>query len=263
MVTISARTAQDKRSRSCARPRCRPGQQGQAPPGDRRHDDGARRCQSLAERDQDGHAGRGTAKATSSSPDRPIHLTRRPAAPTRRRSARSEPLTSCPPTRADRAAPPPPRWISGPDRLRCGRIPTGDWYGTLNWTHIVTHPRATTTTTASADLSLALDGKGGLTGRMVGTHSSTSKMGPCAGSTTTPGGIQTSLVGSYTPGRDAMTIRADDKQTRPTTIQIFCPGAKPVVSQQPGAYEPYERALTAFVPPPAAARIGHEPAISL
>lgn len=122
-------------------------------------------------------------------------------------------------------------------------FPTGDWYGTMNWTHIVASPLATATTVARADLSLEYDRKGGLTGRMVGTHSATSRMGPCSGSTTTPGGIQAKLVGSYTPGRDAMTIRTEDKQTTPMHMRILC-GGKPVVSQHPGFYEHYERALT-------------------
>lgn len=122
-------------------------------------------------------------------------------------------------------------------------FPVGDWQGTLMWRHVVANASASATTTASADVSLEYDGKGGLTGRMVGTHSSTSKMGPCAG-TTTPGGIQAKLVGSYTPGRDAMTVRTDDKQITPMHIRISCPGARPVVSQHPGFYEHYERALT-------------------
>jgi hypothetical protein len=122
-------------------------------------------------------------------------------------------------------------------------FPTGDWYGTINWIHVVAHPQATATTTARADLSLVYDGKGGMTGRMVGTHSATSRMGPCSGSTMTPGGIQSQLVGSYTPGRDAMTVRAENKQTTPLHMRISC-GGKPNVTQHPLAYEHYERALT-------------------
>jgi hypothetical protein len=127
-------------------------------------------------------------------------------------------------------------------------FPTGDWAGTMTWTHIVASAHATATTTAQADLSLDYDGKGGLTGRMAGTHSSTSKMGPCSGSTMMPGGMQANLVGSYTPGRDAMTIRTDDKQTTPMHMRIDCPGAKPVVSAHATAYEHYDRALTGLRP---------------
>ena len=119
------------------------------------------------------------------------------------------------------------------------------WRGTLNWTHVVANPLASATTTGRADLSLEYDGKGGLTGRIAGTHSTTSRQGPCSGSTTTPGGIQAKLVGSYTPGRDVMTVRTEDRQTTPMHILISC-GGKPVVSQHAGFYEHYERALTSL-----------------
>ena len=95
------------------------------------------------------------------------------------------------------------------------------WRGTLNWTHVVANPLASATTTGRADLSLEYDGKGGLTGRIAGTHSTTSRQGPCSGSTTTPGGIQAKLVGSYTPGRDVMTVRTEDRQTTPMHILNF------------------------------------------
>ncbi|MGH6767934.1 MAG: Ig-like domain-containing protein [Xanthobacteraceae bacterium] len=119
----------------------------------------------------------------------------------------------------------------------------GDWYGTVTWTHTVANPRASVTTTASADVSLVYDGRGGLTGRMVGSHSADISMGPCSGITSRRGRIQANLVGSHTPGRDAMAIRAEDKQTTPMRMEISCPGAPPVVSKHPDFYEFYEQAL--------------------
>jgi hypothetical protein len=134
------------------------------------------------------------------------------------------------------------------EKAAIAEFPTGDWYGTLTWTHFVIHPRAQTTTRASADVSLKYDGSGGLTGRLVGSHSATSSMGPCSGITMTHGRIQANLIGSYTPGRDAMTIRAEDEQTSPMQMEISCPGAPPVVSRHPEYYEFYERALRGLRP---------------
>lgn len=129
-----------------------------------------------------------------------------------------------------------------------GLFPTGDWYGTITWTHRVVRSIAEAVTTANADVSLKYDPRiTGLTGTLVGNHTATSS-GACTGRTMSPAGIQATLTGSYTEGRDAMTIRVSEKQTTPMQMQISCPGAPPVTSRHAGFYEFYEQALRELRP---------------
>jgi hypothetical protein len=129
-----------------------------------------------------------------------------------------------------------------------GEFPTGEWYGTITWTNVVANSRGRATTTANADLALNPDGSGGLTGRLVGSHTVVAQHG-CSSRTATAATIQADLVGSYTPGRDAMAIRATDKQTTPMQIEVLCPGAPPrVTSQHADYYEFYQRALRGLRP---------------
>jgi hypothetical protein len=122
-----------------------------------------------------------------------------------------------------------------------GEFPIGDWYGTLTWKHRVERRDGWAETTASADVKLDYDSSGGLTGTMIGRHSSTS--GPrCAVTTVGPGTINAELVGSYTPGRDAMAVRVSEKRTTPTRMVSACGGPE-IVRAQPAAYEIYERAF--------------------
>jgi hypothetical protein len=129
-----------------------------------------------------------------------------------------------------------------------GEFPTGEWYGRMTWTHVVANSRGTATTTANADLALNPDRSGGLTGRLVGSHTVVAQHG-CSSRTATAATIEANLVGSYTPGRDAMAIRASDKRTTPMQIEVLCPGAPPrVTSHHADYYEFYERALRGLRP---------------
>ncbi|MEX2127257.1 MAG: hypothetical protein WD871_03325 [Xanthobacteraceae bacterium] len=126
-------------------------------------------------------------------------------------------------------------------------FPTGDFQGTIKWRHSVVGRLARAVTTASADITLTHDGSGALTGRMIGSHTATGEYA-CPSRTVAPGTIRATLVGSYTPGRDAMMIRASDKETTPMRMEVQCPGARPVVSQHAAFYEFYEQALRGLRP---------------
>jgi hypothetical protein len=130
----------------------------------------------------------------------------------------------------------------------------GNWYGTLTWKHRNDNPVRTpypeqwADTNASADILLEYDGRGGLTGTLIGSHSS--KGGPhCATRTVGAGTMTAALVGSHTPGRDSMMLRVSDKRTTPIRMASACGGGM-IERNQPFISEIYERALRNLKPTP-------------
>lgn len=79
-------------------------------------------------------------------------------------------------------------------------FPTGDWYGRLKWTEKVQHPRAPVDISGDIDISLDYDGRGNVSGTMVGTQLQRGG-GQCPWETITPGRLTGKLNGSYTAGR--------------------------------------------------------------
>ena len=85
-----------------------------------------------------------------------------------------------------------------------GEFPTGDWYGQIKWSMFggdgVGHH-------GTIDIAVSYDGRGNLTGRVVGTEQVAAGGGnPCKHIFSTPPRMSANVVGQYTPGANTMSV---------------------------------------------------------
>ena len=108
-------------------------------------------------------------------------------------------------------------------------FPTGDWYGQLDWRTSNPGPARLW---GRLDLAFDYDGRGNLKGRMAGdSHAESPPRGEFCGMTTeTPAKLSTNLAGQYTPGRNAMSLRAADRHAEPGKFSMCAigPGGGPL-----------------------------------
>lgn len=129
---------------------------------------------------------------------------------------------------------------AGNQNFETGEFPTGEWYGRQEWTFSGKAANgAWTRVSASVDLALDPDGNGNLAGRAIGTmiYEGFSPPDPsCANgdvTTTSPGKARARSVGSFTPGRDRMSIAyVDAEMLSETKITMPCVG---VIDGEPAA----------------------------
>jgi hypothetical protein len=90
-----------------------------------------------------------------------------------------------------------------------GEFPTGgDWYGTFGWKHICQGGGNRDETRGTGDFTLDYDGRGNLTGTLVGSIPERIQTMPtCSFKHVTPGTFSAKLVGSYTPGKDTFQLK--------------------------------------------------------
>lgn len=93
----------------------------------------------------------------------------------------------------------------------CGDFPTGQYYGSIDWSTHQTVPSGTQDWNGHADLTLNEDGHGGLTGTLVGTETQTLAISTCHGSTSWT--LNAKLAGD---NHISMSLNATDRHsTRP------------------------------------------------
>jgi len=120
-----------------------------------------------------------------------------------------------------------------------GEFPTGDWYGRFGWTHICQGGGSTDETHGIGDLTLDYDGRGNLTGMLVGSIPERKQtIPPCSFKHVAPGTFSAKLVGSYTPGPDTFSAQAVDVRTTPGRASWACPAGSSVQDQ--GFFTVYE-----------------------
>jgi hypothetical protein len=115
-----------------------------------------------------------------------------------------------------------------------GEFPTqGDWYGTFGWTHTCTGGGNTDVTRGTGDLTLDYDGRGNLTGTLVGSVPERKMTMPtCSGyALVTPGTFRAKLLGSYTPAPDRFAVQAVDVQTTHGRATLTCPAGGSIFEQ--------------------------------
>ena len=113
-------------------------------------------------------------------------------------------------------------------------FPTGDWHGRIDWWI----PNPNSRLWGRLDLAFDYDGKGNLTGRMAGdSYLESPARGEFCGMTTqTPAKLSAKLVGQYTPGRNAMSLRVADPHSEQGQFSMCAigPGGGPLrMSGQP------------------------------
>lgn len=122
---------------------------------------------------------------------------------------------------------------AGNQNFETGEFPTGEWYGKQEWTFFGQAANgAWTRVSVSVDLALDPDSKGNLTGTAVGRVTLEGFSPPVSKSclegnitTTKPGEARARPIGSYTPGRDAMSITYTEVETvSETRIAVPCMG---------------------------------------
>jgi len=120
-----------------------------------------------------------------------------------------------------------------------GEFPTGDWYGRFGWTHICTGGGNTDETHGIGDLTLDYDGRGNLTGRLVGsTPERKQTIPPCTFAQVAPATFSAKLIGSYTPSQNTFSAQAVEVRTTPGRASFSCPAGGGVVEH--GIYEAYQ-----------------------
>jgi hypothetical protein len=111
-------------------------------------------------------------------------------------------------------------------------FPTGDWYGRIEsrqWGKpVIPYSSGESENTAWADLALNYDDKGNLAGQALGSATIRSDVvsnppNACytreTEETETPAKLQGDLIGSYTPGRGAMSITVTNDQSTPLIVK--------------------------------------------
>ena len=105
-----------------------------------------------------------------------------------------------------------------------GEFPTGDWYGTFEFSSEYANVGRTVTIKDHMDIALEYDGHGNLTGSLVGNRSFSSQGHPnCNWATTIPDKLRGKLLGSYTPGAEVMSIQLVEPVVAPPPRKD-CPG---------------------------------------
>jgi hypothetical protein len=103
-----------------------------------------------------------------------------------------------------------------------GEFPTqGDWYGRIDWS--LRHP--TGRHWGRLDLTLDYDGQGNLKGQMTGDDHTEAQWASCRLTTQTPAKLSANLVGQYTPGRNAMSLRVTDQHFEQGKYSLDCASA--------------------------------------
>lgn len=117
-----------------------------------------------------------------------------------------------------------------------GEFPTGDWYGHIDWRI----PFPSGRLWGRLDVTFDYDGQGNLEGRMAGdSHVETQPRGVFCGMTTqTPAKNSANLVGQYTPGTNAMSLRVANPQIEPGQFSMCAIG--PDGGPLPMSGQPFE-----------------------
>ncbi len=116
--------------------------------------------------------------------------------------------------------------FAGNQNFLCGEFLTrGDWYGTLDWSAWNQVFSGRQYWYGHADLVLDDDGRGGLTGTLVGTESQRLATS-CPSYTITPGPVRARLTGTHTGQR--ITINVPDIERTPAQVTP-CPWGPPEV----------------------------------
>jgi hypothetical protein len=84
----------------------------------------------------------------------------------------------------------------------------GDWYGHIDWSIPHRYGRQW----GRLDITFDYDGQGNLKGEMAGDEHMEQQWASCHVTTLTPAKLSANLVGQYTPGRNAMSLRVADQQ---------------------------------------------------
>ena len=114
-----------------------------------------------------------------------------------------------------------------------GAFPTGDWYGTFGWTHICEGGGNKDETRGAGDLTLDHDGRGNLTGTLVGSTPERAMTVPTCSAyrLVTPGTFRARLLGSYVPEPDRLSVQAVDVQTTHGRASLTCPAGSSMFEQ--------------------------------
>jgi hypothetical protein len=114
-----------------------------------------------------------------------------------------------------------------------GEFPTGDWYGTFGWKHVCQGGGNRDETRGTGDLTLDYDGRGNLTGTLVGNVPERMMIVPSCSSyrLLTPGTFRAKLLGSYTPQPDRFSVQAVDVQTTHGRASLTCPAGSSTFEQ--------------------------------
>jgi hypothetical protein len=116
-----------------------------------------------------------------------------------------------------------------------GEFPTGDWYGTVSVHNPSDGPHQTR---IDAEFALTHDGRGGLTGSMVGNqvHIASSDAG-CSRRTNRPNRFRFAMAGSYSEGRSPGVTLRNVQETK-LAVGVLCDGTPP---------QEYETSITAYM----------------
>ncbi len=120
--------------------------------------------------------------------------------------------------------------FAGHDARDIAEFPTGDWYGTLEFSSDSVIRGVRTTIKDTMDIVLEYDGKGNLEGTLTGNRSFSVQNHPnCNWTTTIPNKLSGKLLGSYTPGAKVMSIQLVEPVVAPITKKD-CPGGGYIIS---------------------------------
>ena len=120
--------------------------------------------------------------------------------------------------------------FAGNQDVDVAEFPTGDWYGTFNWTHTCQGGGNKDETVGKSDLALDNDGRGNLTGTLTGsTPERRQTIPPCSFASVAPGTFNAKLLGSYTPRPETFSAQAVDVRTTPGRASFACPSGSNVV----------------------------------
>ena len=124
-------------------------------------------------------------------------------------------------------------------------FPTGDWYGTIEYSEDSVILGVRTTIKDHMDIVLEYDGKGNLQGSLTGNRSFSVQNHPnCNWATTIPSKLRGRLLGSYTPGAGVMSIQLVEPVVAPTTKKV-CPGGGYIISGHSiHEWPPFKNALS-------------------
>jgi hypothetical protein len=123
--------------------------------------------------------------------------------------------------------------------------PTGDWYGTLEFSSDSVIRGVRTTIKDTMDIVLEHDGKGNLEGTLAGNRSFNQQGSPnCNWTTTIPNKLRGKLLGSYTPSAKAMSIRLVEPVVAPMTKKDCPRGGYIISGYSIHEWPPFKNALS-------------------